>query len=497
MGTLSDLQPYNKILNAAQARHLLRRTTFVNSYSSFNKIANKNANEAVDLILSNGITNSKPTAPKWVNDSFLNWWKKPAAERQAALSEIYKVLYDQNYEYKRAWMEEMSKDDLSIREKMTLFWHGHFATKFNVDQVMPAQSMYRQIDLFRTMHQGNFKELTKKVCLDGAMIIFLNTNDSTKTSPNENFSRELLELYTTGLGQYTEEDVKEGAKVFTGIRTNFYSDEWTQHGTFKTFVWTDKHDFGDKNYLGAKITGANYKTSDEVLNGEVSDLVNIIFDKKKQAVAEFICEKIFKYFVYSNEKKVNKAVIATMANTFIANDFEIKPVLAQLFKSEYFYTSAVQGVQIKTPAETIVGLTKHFNVDGGWKEWVMTTMGLELMNPPNVAGWPGYRKWADTRTFPFAIQNMGWFIWNQKDEQVLEWIKQFPNYEDPIKLVTEISNLFWIKTSTSRVNNLKDTLLEGAPDYEWVNIIQKASSAGYRIKNLLNKVIKSPDFHLN
>ena len=182
-----SLIPFDKKLTQQQALHLLRRTTFATNWQTIKQFTDKSANEAVELLLTNGVSNPLPFAPFWIDKAYKAWWKLPKAEQQAATDVVYKDVYELNYELKRWWLKEMTDDNVSIREKMTLFWHGHFTTKYAIDQVMPAQLMYRQNNLFRTLHQGNFRVLLEGIIMDGAMLIFLNGQDSTKKSPNENF----------------------------------------------------------------------------------------------------------------------------------------------------------------------------------------------------------------------------------------------------------------------------------------------------------------------
>lgn len=493
----ADLSPYTKTLSQQEVIHLLRRTTFATSWKTIKQFTGKTANEVVELLLNNAKNNASPKAPAWINETYKAPWRLPAGQQTAAFDAIYKKLYEQNYELKRWWIEAMTEDVVSIREKMTLFWHGHFTTKFGIDQIMPAQLMYRQNELLRKNHQGNFRNLVENIILDGAMLVFLNGQDSTKKSPNENFSRELLELYTTGIGHYTEKDVQEGARVFTGWKTNFYSDEWTNYGVYKTFFVPNEHDTAAKQYLGSTIAASANNSEAEVLKNEIKVLVNIILTNKKDAVSMFIAEKLYRFFVYSNPSQVNTDVINDLAKTLRDNNFEIRPVLARLFKSKFFFEQANIGVQIKTPSELIVGTTKHFNVDADWKEWVMVTLGQELLNPPNVAGWAGYRKWSDTRTFPFAVQQIGYFIWNQKDDVILKWIEQFDNITDAKALTQQILTLFLVKSPTdAQLNKHLKYLLSGSPDYEWANILKTPATAGLRIKYMLAQMIKSPEFFL-
>jgi hypothetical protein len=136
-------------------------------------------------------------------------------------------------------------------------------------------------------------------------------------------------------------------------------------------------------------------------------------------------------------------------------------------------------------------------VKGDWKEWVMVTMGQELLNPPNVAGWPGYRKWADTRTFPFGVQQIGYFIWNQKDDDILAWVKQFDDYDDASKLTANMCALFLVKPPTkAQLDKHLNNVLGGSPYYEWTNMLKNAGTVGLRVKYFMSQLIKSPDFHL-
>jgi uncharacterized protein (DUF1800 family) len=494
----ATLSPLNKKLTQQQALHLLRRVTFATSWDVVKQFTDKNANEAVDLLLDNALKNPKPTTPSWIDKSYKAWWTLPKAEQQAATDAVYKDVYDLNYELKRWWMEAMATDTVSIREKMTLFWHGHFTTKFAIDQVMPAQLMHRQNDLFRSLHQGNFRELVEKVIMDGAMLIYLNGQDSTKKKPNENFSRELLELYTIGIGNYTEKDVQEGARALTGWKTNIFYDQWTTKGVYKTFFVDYDHDTTAKTYLDETIPSTETTNTEAgIYKAEIKGLVDIIIRKRGEALSMFICEKLYRYFVYSNAQKVNTDIVKEMAQTFRDSNYEIRPVLAKLLKSAFFFEDANVGVQLKTPSELVVGITKHFDVKGDWKEWVMVTLGQELLNPPNVAGWAGYRKWSDTRTFPFAVQQIGYFIWNQKDDYMHTWIQQFDGYDDAKKLTQQICTLFLVKPpSTAQLDRYVKNLLGGSPDYEWYTMAKIPGTASARVKYMLSQLIKSPDFHL-
>lgn len=498
LSVTAGLEAYTRPLDERRAYHLLRRATFGTSLQDVRKLVGMKAEDAVRLLLDNALSRPAPTPPDWVNQAFQNPERLPVGQRQKAYDDIFKKVYEQNYALKYWWIEQMQRDTFSLREKLTLFWHGHFTTKFSIDAIMPAPLMYRQNQLFRTSHQGNFRALVEAVTLDGAMLIFLNGQDNGKAKPNENYSRELLELYTTGVGHYTEKDVQEGARALTGWRTNYFSDEWTFMPPFTTFFLPSEHDVGPKTYLGVSMPSTENNSENFVRENVVRRLIGIIHEQRAEAVARFICEKLYRFFVYSHPAETDAAVIDGMARTFRSSGFQIRPVVEQLLSSAHFFDEANLGVQIKTPSEFIVGLTRHFNVKYDWQEWVMLQMGQELLNPPTVAGWPGHRTWLTTRTFPFAVQQASYFVFEQKDAVLINWAKQFPDYTDVRKFVQAVGTMMLARPfSQKRLDRYVGILLAGAPDYEWTNILNDPVPAGYRLKLFLIALVKAPDFHLN
>jgi uncharacterized protein (DUF1800 family) len=492
------LNPYKNKLDKAAALHLIRRLNFSVNLETTNKIQGKSATEAIQLFLDNSAKKITSTPPSWINEGHQSWWNLPKENQQKEIDLFYDKLYKQFYEFKYWWQEEMRKDTDSLTEKMTLFWHSHFTTKFETDDPQAPQLIYRQINMFRKNAFGNLRTILENICTDGAMLIFLNGKDSSKQAPNENFSRELLELYTTGLGHYTETDVKEGARVFTGWRVNMFANEKAPAALFVSYLELNDHDFGEKKYLGKSVKPAANANQDQIIQTEIKKLIDIILTEKKDAVAKHLCQKLYKYFIYANPNEVDQAVVSDMAAILIANNWEIKPVVKALFESEYFFSDGVRGSQFKNPAETIIGLTRHFDIKPDWKDWVMKTMGMELSNPPNVSGWDGYRKWVDSRTFPFAIQQMSYFIWNQTNDDLIKWIKKFEKYEDPKFFIEQVLSIFFVKLPTiAQTEKYQKILLNGSPDYEWTSIIANPETAGFRIKVLLIELIKSPAFHLN
>jgi uncharacterized protein (DUF1800 family) len=247
-----------------------------------------------------------------------------------------------NASFKKWWMGVMINQDRSIREKMMLFWHNHFATETNV--VGNAQFVYSHHLLLRTYALGNFKSLTRAVTIDPAMLVYLNGERNTKNAPDENYSRELQELFCCGKGPdslYTEGDVKAAAQVLTGWK----NDAATLSSTFVP----QRHDATNKQfssfYNNTIIQG---KTGPTAGDEELDALLNMIF--ATQEVAKYICRRLYRWFVYYDiDDTVEATIITPLANLFRTGNYEIKPVLDVLLKSEHFFDALAKGCLIKSP----------------------------------------------------------------------------------------------------------------------------------------------------
>ncbi|HEY9534327.1 MAG TPA: DUF1800 domain-containing protein [Mucilaginibacter sp.] len=276
-----------------------------------------------------------------------------------------------------AWIKQMSTTDAQLREKMTLFWHNHFAC--NVGNSFYEQQLN---NIERTNALGNFKTLLLQVSQTPAMLQFLNNQQNQKNHPNENFARELMELFTLGRGHYTEQDVKESARSFTG---------WAYNGQDGTYRFNNRvHDNGIKTFLGQT---ANFC-------GE--DIIDIITGNKQTAT--FICTKLYRYLV--NEVPDDDHV-AQMADVFYKNNYEITPLLKFVFLADWFYDENNIGNLVKSPVEFLVGLNRQFYINYQNPNVLMQfqrTLGQVLFRPPNVAGWPGGRSWIDSSSLMFRMK---------------------------------------------------------------------------------------------
>lgn len=274
-----------------------------------------------------------------------------------------------------AWLEQMINSSQQLREKMSLFWHGHFATR-------TVNIFYQQklLDIIRTNALGNFGDLLKAVSKSASMINFLNNNQNRKDHPNENFAREVMELFTLGRGNYTENDVKESARAFTGWGAEFNGD----------FVFRERqHDEGQKTFLG--------KTG----HFDGDDILKIILEQKQTAL--FITRKIYRYFVNTD---ADQDKVEWLANRFFQH-YDIEKLMTDIFTSDWFYSEKNIGARIKSPVELIAGIRRMLpmQIDNEASQLLLQRLlGQILFYPPNVAGWPGGKNWIDSSTLMMRLR---------------------------------------------------------------------------------------------
>jgi uncharacterized protein (DUF1800 family) len=268
------------------------------------------------------------------------------------------------------WLEKMATDKAQLREKLTFFWHGHFAC--HVDHPFGMQHLN---NLMRRLAMGNFRELLLEVSRHPAMLQYLNNRQNRKRHPNENFARELMELFTLGRGNYTENDVKEAARAFTGW--NF-----DQEGQF--VFRKGQHDFGSKTFRGK--TGS--------FDGE--DIIDLILEDKQ--TARHLSTKLYRFFV---NDQPDPAPIEELASVLFDNDYHIGTAMEHLLMADWFYSPKNMAAKIKSPVELLTGLMRQLDMELPAAKpvtGVQKILGQVLFHPPNVAGWPGGRSWIDSST---------------------------------------------------------------------------------------------------
>ncbi|MBU1822410.1 MAG: DUF1800 domain-containing protein, partial [Bacteroidetes bacterium] len=267
------------------------------------------------------------------------------------------------------WLEKMHTDAYPLREKMVLFWHNHFVS--DIQKVKVSYAMWRQNALFREMAFGNYRELTRKILYDNAMLSYLDNTQNKASKLNENLSRELLELFTLGVGHYTETDIKEGARALAGLSLG------DQGGQYYRF-WEDNT---PKTYLG--------KTG----NWKADDLVDAIFEHPQ--AGELLMTKFLKYFVTDTP---TDSLVKDYTLAFRKADFEIKPMLEKLVQDERFLQS--QGQKIKDPVSYLLQLLHEFQQAVPplpHTQVYCNEQGMKLLNPPNVKGWDGGKSWLSSQ----------------------------------------------------------------------------------------------------
>lgn len=290
--------------------------------------------------------------------------------------EMQRINREQNNELNLNFLNAIVNSKEQMREKMAFFWHGHFASR-----VQNPRFNKQLLNTIRKNALGNFRDLLFEVSQSSAMLNFLNNQQNKKDHPNENFAREVMELFTMGRGSYTEKDVREGARAFTGW-------SYDKEGNFKERK--NLHDEGSKTFLG--------KTG----NFDGNDVLNIILEQK--TTAQFITTKIYKFFV---NEKVDQDIVNTLSTNFYHSGYDIKKLMTEIFSSTWFYDQKNIGNRIKSPIELMAGIMRILPMHIQNPENLIVyqkLLGQMLLYPPNVAGWPNGKSWIDSSTLMLRLQ---------------------------------------------------------------------------------------------
>jgi uncharacterized protein (DUF1800 family) len=363
-----------------EARHLLSRTSFGATPAEIRALETQDYASAVDRLLANARRDAITPAPAWINQgpAELRRLQQAAVAEQKTGADGKKLqgarpVQEEGRELRNWWVEEMLVTDQPLTERMVLFWHNHFTSSFQ--KVRYPAALFRQNALFRREAFGNFATLLKEVARDPAMLIYLDGMRSVARQPNENFARELLELFTLGEGHYSEADIKAAARAFTG---------WTVDRETGQFKSRDaEHDDGEKSFLGqtGRFGGA--------------EIVAILL--RHPRTAETIVEKLWREFV---SLRPDPAEIKRLAAAF-RNGYEIKPLMRSILLSAQFRDPASRGALIKSPIELIVGTVHLLGLPVPEKTQLVRMMqglGQVPFDPPNVKGWAGGESWITTYT---------------------------------------------------------------------------------------------------
>lgn len=484
-----NMNPYTGAWTFDQAAHLMRRAMFGATFQQIQTAVTDGMNTTVTNLLTMPAINPPlaydpqetvaPFGTTWVNSVYQGPNTQPNE--------------DARYRSLVAWMmQRLNTNSSDISEKMCLFWQNHFA----LESVFDSRATYNYHEIIRTHALGNFKQMIKDITTDPAMLLFLNGASNNVFSPNENFSRELLELYTLGKGDqigpgdystYTESDVAAGAKILTGWTVDGLRSE-TMPSPIATFV-PAYHDNTTKqlsNHFGnASITGNGIQ--------EFSDYIDVIFQQPSSAT--FICKKLYRYFVnYDMTSDVLNNVIPVMALTLTNNNFNFLPVMDELLKSEHFYDVAVRGSLIKSPIESTFSWFNTSqsvpNIDLATDYemylnlfWVNGTLGQNYLEPPNVGGWSAYyqepsfsKLWLNStylkQRFDIATYltqytgiNVGGNFYKVDALKVVDGLSNPPG---AIAVIDDLCALYCPKNVNAATKiGLKFILTNGLPDNEW------------------------------
>jgi uncharacterized protein (DUF1800 family) len=265
-----------------------------------------------------------------------------------------------------------------LQEKLTLFWHGHFAT--SQEKVNSARDMYDQNHLFRTDGLGSFENLVQKMSKQVAMLIYLDNDPNEKGSPNENFARELMELFTLGVNQYTQDDVEAAAAAWTGHNVDYNAQPRRVYRFYPT-----RHDGGMKTFMGSAQTWDGPQIITRILTGE----------PQKSIAARFIAKKMWTFFAYPNP---STAILDTLTAAFAGSNLNIATLLRTIFLHPEFYSVTARQGLVRSPVEWVVACLKALGLTAVERnpQWWMDQMGQQLFYPPNVAGWKNNAYWLNS-----------------------------------------------------------------------------------------------------
>ncbi len=489
--TQSGLNTYTGPWTRNEVQHLLKRTMFGSTKADIDYFAGRTMDQAVNELLNPvaplpapPLNDYNADTPDPVVAAGTTWINNPITDPD--LNNARRA------SFKRWWMGVLLGQDRSIREKITLFWADHFGTETNT--IALSHFVYKHNDLLRKGCLGNFKTLVKDVTVDPGMLIYLNGYLNSASAPDENYARELLELFTLGKGPtvaYTEDDVRKAARILTGWRIN--------PTTALTVFNPAQHDTGNKqfsNYFsGTTINGQ------AAANGalETDDLINMIFNKDE--VSKYICRSIYRWFIYYTiDAAAETNVIEPLATIFRSSNYDIKAVLSALFKSEHFYDVLNQGCMIKSPVDHTIGCMREFRVSfppviteyadsyNMWNyvfNWT-TVMGQNVGDPPNVSGWPAYYQepafheiWINHDTLPKRNQFTDIMVSNgymRNGKKIIidtiAFTQTLSNPGDPNILLNDaLAILYRVPLSDTVKQSIKQSILlsNQTQDYYWTN----------------------------
>lgn len=473
-GTITPYVPSSEMpWDKKRALHLYRRIGFGANAQAIEAALHQNPTDIIDQLIDEALALPVTAPPEWAY-----WNQNDYSDFDAEIAEQY-------VEWIIQWTGNMINH--SFREKLVLFWSNHFVTKF--DAYVCGSYLYEYHTLLQEHALGNVKDFIYKIGKSSAMLVFLNGVQNTRIEPNENYARELYELFMLGQGNgYTQTDIVETARALTGFQNiQTYCDPI---GFLQL-----THDPGQKTIFGQ--TGAwGYD--------EVHD---ILFDQRPNEIATHICTKIYKYFV---SPEVDEAIVEELATTLKTNDFELTPVFRQLFKSEHFFSDAIMGIKVKSPIELFLTFIKETNfptsptvLEG--VVFLSNQLGQLLLSPTDVAGWPGNRSWMSASRLTGRWQGLDFLVlglYENAPNVLVEFAKDIVGEEtnDPALIVDLIvdhcltnglqsSGEYDQLTTTFKWEVPQNYYDSGSWNLDWETV-------SIQVALLLSKLVRAPEYQL-
>lgn len=482
------LTPYTGVFSSIELKHLLRRTLFGIDKNTLSYFQSKTLTQVVDELL---MTSPEPAPPLNNYQNQTNDPEVPYGQTWIHAVNSSTIDFARRNSFKAWLMMNQLNESKSITEKMTLFLHSILPV--DIDSIGAARFAYSNYKMLRENSLGNYKTIIKKTTIDLAMLRYLNGYVNEKKSPDENYARELQELFTLGKNFtpiYSESDIKNAAKVLTGYQIDFTTSSYKFNSS--------RHDTTNKTfssfYNNTIITGKTGVDGEK----ETDELIEMIFSKQQEIAKQF-CRKLYSFFIYYDiDATVETNIISPLAQLFINSNWEIKPVISALLKSEHFFDADTYGSHIKSPVDFICGCVKEMgvqfpsnsNIELQYKIYLEISNYLVVLrqspySPPSVSGWEAYyqvplmhENWITTDTIGkrnlittaliLGFKKNGFEI----KGDILKYTESLPNPQDPNVLIVDVLDLLHtIPPSQELKDYLKSVLLYGlSQDYEWTTI---------------------------
>ena len=477
----SSLQPYipttQNPWDESRIRHAYRRIGYDANLAMISSAMSLSPNDFIDQLVDESLNAPNWPEPTWANftnDDYANLGFDFDEETQANHREVMLEVMNQ-------------MQTTGLKGRLILFWSNHFVTR--LEDYYTSNYLYEYYSVLEQYALGNFQEFVRDVGITSAMLVFLNGLENTNNSPNENYARELYELFTLGVDNgYTQQDIVETSRALTG-----YNHRQNWNWTYPVYFDSSTFDDSEKTIFGQ--TG----------NWGYNDVINILFQEKAPLIAEHICRKLYAYFVSAT---VNEDIVTEMANLFV-QDFNIANVLRTLFKSEHFFDANTLGTQIKSPYDMTMSFLKltNFDLEPDFYEamiWFNGVIGQYMFEPVDVAGWQGDRDWINSSTLTGRWEILQWTIWNvwNNDNKQLRTfaIESSNNSNDPYVIAKSIIDRFMPLElySTEDYQVATDVFKHNLPENYYENGIWNLQwdSVPYQVVLLLLHLIKLPEFQL-